>query len=33
VLKEAAETREAIISQAQEKAKSEGARLLAEAKA
>ena len=33
VLKEAADTREAIINQAQEKAKSEGARLLAEAKA
>ena len=33
VLKEAAETREAIVQQAQEKAKSEGARLLAEAKA
>ena len=33
ILKEAAETREPIVQEAQEKAKSEGARLLAEAKA
>ena len=33
ILKEAAETREAIVGKAQEKAKAEGARLIAEAKA
>ena len=33
LLKEAAETRDAIVSQAQEKAREEGARLLSEAKA